>query len=136
MASFRAFIGNHRHLALWLAAVALAMKALVPAGYMVGQQGNVLTVHICADAQAQHLTKQIVIPQKGGSSQDGSEHGKASGTCPHSSLTKISLSGANATLLAVALIFILALGFADLALPALARLTHIRPPLRGPPAHA
>jgi hypothetical protein len=46
-----------RHLFLrqrWLAALvvaaALAMKALIPAGYMVGSQsGRVLTIQICAD---------------------------------------------------------------------------------------
>jgi hypothetical protein len=50
MELLRAFFRDHRRLAALLVALALCVKALVPAGYMPGAHGKVLTVEICADA--------------------------------------------------------------------------------------
>ena len=107
------------------------MKALVPGGYMVSAGAKVITVQLCDDTGAGHLTAQIAIPMKPGSGQSTPDHTK--GTCPYSSLTHASLTGADPLLLALALDFIVALGFLPLAPPRLQRLTYLRPPLRGPP---
>ena len=40
MQRIRALIHRHRAAALWLVALALLVKALVPTGYMVGQSGT------------------------------------------------------------------------------------------------
>jgi hypothetical protein len=133
MGILRHFLRDHRRLAALLLALALCMKALVPAGYMLGEQGKVLTVQICADAGGQ-LTKQIVIPLHNQSGESHSEHGKTDSVCPYSALTMASLSGADAPLLALALSFILALGFAAITPHLAQRIFHLRPPLRGPPA--
>ena len=135
MHALRLFLRDHRRLAAALFALTLAMKALLPAGYMLGDGSRSLTVQICSDATGQTMAQAIAIPQSG--KHDGTgEHGKADGTCPFSSLAMASLSGADTVLLAAALAFILALGFAPTRSPRPRRASHLRPPLRGPPALA
>ena len=50
MQALRALLHRYRLLALALLVCALVIKATVPAGYMLGQQGMVFTVEVCADA--------------------------------------------------------------------------------------
>ncbi|MCB5426446.1 hypothetical protein H0274_14370 [Altererythrobacter sp. CC-YST694] len=129
MTALRAFLSRHRILAIALVMTALCMKALIPTGFMLGQHSRVLTVEICSDSLGHPVTAQLVIPVK-----DGHEGEKSKGECPYSSLAMASLTGTNPALLALALAFVLALGFA--APPPLPTLQfhHARPPLRGPPA--
>ncbi|MBV1691258.1 DUF2946 family protein [Novosphingobium sp. G106] len=136
MQALRALTHRHRLLALLLVVLVLAVKAAVPAGYMVGQHGKVLTVEICADASGGTVTKQIVIPQSGTPADGKSAHDKAPATCPYAALGYASLAGADGLLLALALAFILALGFATAPRLPLRRIFFLRPPLRGPPALA
>jgi hypothetical protein len=133
MHSLRTFLRDHRQLAVLLVALALAMKALVPTGYMVGGDAKVLTIEICADASGGKTTKQIVVPHSG--KQD--EAGKSSTTaCPYAGLGMAALPGADAVLLALALAFILLLGFAPTRTAPPRRIQEYLPPLRGPPALA
>lgn len=133
MAGLRAFFRFHRAFALALVCLALAMKALVPAGYMPGQGSRLLTVSICADASGEALTRQIAVPARPGETQNHAGEHKSGGTCAFSSLAMAGLAGADALLLAGAFAFILALGFTATPTPAPRRTTHLRPPLRGPP---
>ena len=73
-----------------------------------------------------------VLPQSG--QADG--HAKGDGSCPYAALGMAALTGADAVLLAIALGFILALGFLPVRASPRAGRLHLRPPLRGPPAHA
>lgn len=134
MQLLRAFLMRHRALAALVVAAALCIKALVPAGYMIGTSARVLTVELCADAQGGHLTTQIVLPGNGKPAGGQGDHGKAEGTCAFSALSFASLNGAAPALLALALLFILTLGLTPVTSPRPARLAHLRPPLRGPPA--
>ena len=136
MQPLRTFLRQHRLLASLLVALALCMKVLVPGGFMLGSAAKVLTIEICGDASGTHLVKQISVPMddKSGESQD--QHGKADSACPYSALSFASLAGADAWLLATALAFIMALGFMPLAARPPARVSWLRPPLRGPPALA
>ncbi|WP_421837683.1 DUF2946 family protein [Novosphingobium sp.] len=111
-----------------LVALALVVKALVPAGYMVGSQGKSLTILVCSDVSGDHLTKQITIP---GKAEGQAKTGEA---CPYASLSFASLDAGLPVFVALAIAFLLLLGFAPVAIPALAGFTHVRPPLRGPPA--
>lgn len=128
----RAFFLRHRALALMLVLATLCMKAFVPTGFMIGQNSKVLTVQICDDVFGNHAVKQIAILMKDGSSDSDNKQGK--GECPFSSLSMASMTGADPALLALALAFILALGFAPVQTAHPKRVTHLRPPLRGPPA--
>lgn len=131
MEPIRAFFREHRRLAALLIVLALGMKALLPGGYMPAA-GKVLTVAICADASGGALTQQIVLPADG---KTGA-HGKSEGSCPYASLAMAGVAGADAAWLALALAFILALRFAPLPPARAARISFLRPPLRGPPARA
>jgi len=135
MARLRTFLIHHRALAIWLVVLALAMKALVPAGYMIGSDTRTLTIEIC-DGQGHHQLGQIVVqqPAKAGHSQN--DHGKGDSTCPYGALGHAGLAGADPVLLAFALAFILALGFAPIKTRHVRRAHYLRPPLRGPPVLA
>ncbi|WP_240959610.1 DUF2946 family protein [Novosphingobium olei] len=119
-------------MAILVVMAALCMKIIVPSGYMIGQSSKVLTVQICDEITGNHAVKQLVIPMKDGGSESGHKQGK--GECPFASLSMASMTGADPWLLALALAFILALGFAPARLPLPKRVSYLRPPLRGPPA--
>lgn len=132
----RAFLRDHRRLALFVILCALFVKAFVPTGYMFGSQARTFTVEFCAEGGASALSKQIVIPSKGPMDTPVGDHGKSDGGCAFSALSMAGLAGADAIQLAAAVAFILVLGFAALSLPLTAAPAHIRPPLRGPPSLA
>lgn len=135
MSSLRAFILRKAQLALVFLALSLAVKALVPAGYMISSAGErFLTVTICADASGTLKQMRIAIPDK---DQTGSDHPEAadkSQPCAFSGLGHAALGGADALLLAAALAFILLVGFAPLRAPPARAIYFLRPPLRGPPS--
>lgn len=134
MSPLRALTQSHRKIALLFLAVALLVKAVVPAGYMIGGNLKTLTVLICADSSGGVLTKQMTVPIKESLGNASGESTKDAGTCAFTSLSFGSLAGADIELLAAALAFILALGFAANAAPRRAAISWLRPPLRGPPS--
>jgi hypothetical protein len=135
MRGLRQTLRAHRQWAMLLVALALAVKALVPAGFMVAPDASVFTVTICADASGEHATQRLVVPHRASPEELGTQHAK-SAACPFSALDMAGTAGADPILLALALAFILAIGFAPSTVPELAALRHVRPPLRGPPALA
>ncbi len=143
-----------------LLALTLAMKLLVPAGYMFDRTSPFPAVVICPDANPNSVvkTKPAAASSHGGhnmqamsgdmdhmsgamgqmsddAGQDDGSHGAhgSKNPCPYSLLPMASMAAAEGTLLAIALTFILTLGFARVLAPQLARSLHLRPPLRGPP---
>ncbi len=134
MQLLRAFFLHHRRMAALLIALTLAMKALVPAGFMLGGDSRVITVQICADALGQQITQKIVLPLNQSGGHSGEDKAKTDSPCHFTALGHAMLGGADPVLLALALVFILALGFAPVLAPAPRRIAFLRPPLRGPPA--
>ena len=134
MDSLRTFLGSHRRIAALIVALALGMKALVPAGYMLAPQMTTLTVTICADAQGKRITHEIAVPRETGHGEASAE--KGGNACSWSSLSMASLGSAPPVLLALALAFILALGFLPAAPPVARVASWLRPPLRAPPVLA
>ena len=114
----------------------LALKALVPGGYMIAAHGQTLTVEICGSNSAGQLTAQVTIPMKSDAAPGQSGPGKTDGACPYASLSFASLGGAEPLLLAAALAYIVALGFLPLPARIIRAAPRLRPPLRGPPAFA
>jgi hypothetical protein len=135
MTLLRALIFDHRKLAMLLVAAALAVKALVPAGYMVSRGPLILTVSICAESLGTQQTRQLVIPMKDGQ-VPSSKHDKRDGACAYSALGFGSLAAIDPILLAFALAFVLALGFVANAPMRRTLASRLRPPLRGPPLTA
>lgn len=117
-----------------LLAVALCMKALVPSGFMVDSTSKTLTVMLCTDGSGTMVSKDIVVPIDGKSHRGSGHESKSETPCAFSALSMASLGGADTILLALALLFIVGLGFASHR-PSLVEVRyHLRPPLRGPPA--
>ena len=133
MTLFRVLILNHRKLALMLLVFTLCVKALVPAGFMVERKAMVLTVSICADGLGTRTTQQMVIPMKPDPASHGSDHGKRDGSCAFTSLGSGSLAAVDPMLLAVALLFILALGFVGVLQRRPLVALRLLPPAQGPP---
>lgn len=133
MGTLRAFLRDHRTFAILLVAMALCVKVLVPQGYMVGGASKTFTVQLCLDGVTRKAVS-LTIPMDGKSHDDGQSQGKDGGHCAFSSLTMGALGGIDTPLLALALAFILALGFAPTTPVLRGRLHFLRPPLRGPPA--
>lgn len=134
MDTLRTFLGTHRLIAALLVALALAMKATIPAGYMIAPQFTVLTVTICADAQGTRITHDITVPRETGHSEASND--QSANACSWSSLSMASLGSTPPELVAIALAFILALGLLPAPPPAARIASWLRPPLRAPPALA
>jgi hypothetical protein len=136
MQPLRALIASNRLAFALMLAFALAMKALVPAGFMVSSTARTLTLEICADASGQRLTKQVTIGQTAPHAADLAKADMAKKPCTFAAHAAPLLSGADGWLLALALAFILALGYTPRRTPRFRRATYLLPPASGPPALA
>jgi hypothetical protein len=110
------------------------MKLIVPSGFMLGTAGKHLTVTLCSGVSGQ--STMITIPTGPDHHGNGDEQSAQKDVCPYGALGHASLPGIDPVLLADAIAFILALGFAAIAPPAFRRRTYVQPPLRGPPLTA
>lgn len=132
MGAWRVFLKEHRRLALWLIAMALAMKALVPQGYMLADTGGkTLTVAICDGSGPATMTIDVPMNPDHAKAPDGA---KQDGGCAYSSLGHAMAGGTDPVLLLAAIAFLLALGFAPAAQPMIRRRAFAQPPAQGPPA--
>lgn len=132
MSALRHFLFQHRLLALGVVLAALALKLVVPAGFMLANDTRVLTIRVCEESSASQVERQIAIPVAG-------DHGGAAGkqakdSCPFAGHAAPALAGAHPILLALALAFVLALGFAPVHRLRARPTPYLRPPLRAPPA--
>ncbi|MDD3799319.1 MAG: hypothetical protein PHE36_09105 [Novosphingobium sp.] len=120
-----------------LLVVALCLKALIPAGFMVSSSADtVLTVTVCSESTSGLKTVNLVIPSREDQDRRHSDGAKKDGHCAFTGLTKVAVGGADAILLALAFAFILVLGLAPAPRLPFRPILYLRPPLRGPPAAA
>jgi hypothetical protein len=133
MDSLRHLLNRNRALAALVLACALAMKLLVPAGYMPGGQTMILTLSICADATGGTTVRKIAVPMKPGHGHVPGEPAGTDAVCPFAAAALAMAGGADAPLLAIALAFIVLLGLVGHSAPAPRAAPYLRPPLRGPP---
>lgn len=124
----RRFILSHRFAFGALLALALAMRLVMPAGFMPAMGTGKLRVLVCTEFGPQRVA--IDIP---GAPTKPDDATKADQPCAFAGLGLALLPGADPVQIAAALAFILALGFAEIGLPRLVRVRHAWPPLRGPP---
>lgn len=118
---------------MFIVALALFARAVVPTGYMIGSSAQtLLTVEICGGVTG--ATTQVELPGDGASHDPSDSRSKADSPCAFTALAMASLGGVDVLLLAIALAFILALGLAPSAQKPRSGFDHVRPPLRGPPA--
>ncbi len=133
MSSIRRHILRHRMVAVWLVALALAMKALVPTGFMpIIASNGTITVEICGGSQ--HQTVTMTIPGLAKQQDQPGKQGKTDMPCAFSGLSMQGLAAADPIALALAILFILATGLRETPQPTARQIAFLRPPLRGPPA--
>ncbi|TCD05510.1 hypothetical protein EYB45_05450 [Erythrobacteraceae bacterium CFH 75059] len=117
-----------------LLALGLMARALIPGGVMVSAAGDhILTVTICSGAGDMPGEMQIAVPNRRDSGGGQPEPENKPQPCAFSGLGQAALAGADAVLLAAALLFILLTGRAPHPSVPVRDLAHLRPPLRGPP---
>ncbi|MBO9498910.1 MAG: hypothetical protein J7496_13590 [Novosphingobium sp.] len=135
MFDLRRILLRQNRLALLLIALALCLKAAVPAGFMAEAANGSITVRIC-DGQS-HGTGTVALPlAPGAGKHDGRTHGADGVPCAYTALSLGALGGTDPLLLEAAIAFLLLLGLAPLVSPALRRIAFAIPPLRGPPIPA
>ncbi|WP_340317677.1 DUF2946 family protein [Rhizorhabdus argentea] len=129
MTGVRDVLHRHAMIAMSIMVLVLAVRSLIPAGYMTSASPAGLTVELCSGVSGKTVT--IALPGQAGHQ----EHGKAQADspCAFASLGHAMISAADPVLLASAIAFIIALGVLPDRSPPLARSGHLRPPLRGPP---
>lgn len=134
----------------WLCVAALALKLLVPSGYMISGEGGRVAIILCsgvAPSMAAHSTigasnapspdmvmgdhamSGHVMPEQ----DPSTSHGKMEMPCAFSGLSAQALAGVDATLLVAAIAFVMAIGVRPVRRLVPARASYLRPPLRGPP---
>lgn len=136
MTALRTFACNHRRLAALLLALALCIKALVPAGTMISASTRVLTIEICADASRAGMTRDIVVPMRGDDAGMGTGHAAKGTPCGWSALGYGALAAVDPIVLAIALAFIAMAGLRPAPAPRSRLAARLRPPLRAPPVFA
>lgn len=122
---------NNRALAGALFALAMIMKVLVPAGFMPSIDHGQIVVSICSGTGP--MTMVMTIPGLEHGKSGDNQHGKSEQPCAFSGLTAPSLAAADPVLLALAILFVMALAMRPMVPIGTTQRPHLRPPLRGPP---
>lgn len=123
---------SNRMLAGMVIALALAMKLFIPTGFMPTLDDGHIVVSVCSGMGQTKMV--IAIPGLEKSQSKDGQHSKAEQPCAFAGLSAPSLAAVDPLLLAIAILFVLALGIRPLAKPASKAPPYLRPPLRGPPA--
>jgi hypothetical protein len=136
--AFRRVLIGHYRLAAMLVAIALLMKLVVPAGYMVSGEHGRFQVMLCSGVAPRAMTLDVMAQHAGmthhGPAKQHEQGSKAEMPCAFAGLALHAIGGADPILLAVALAFVAALALCP-TLPVAPRArAYVRPPLRGPPA--
>ncbi len=131
MSTLRRSIAAHSGWFALLFAAALALRVLIPTGYMPQVSETTIIVGVCNGTGPATMT--IALPMEDGPAP--ADHQQPSDTmpCAFAGLGDAASAGADPLLLAAALSFLLALGVSRTrnALPPAA--IRLRPPSRGPP---
>ncbi|MEO9130161.1 MAG: DUF2946 family protein [Sphingomonas sp.] len=124
---------RYRGLAVVLLVCALAMRMLVPSGFMPIFSGGAITIELCSGYEPQPMAMAMAMP--GMTHHDGKKDqpGKAEMPCAFSLLAASSLAAADPIQLAIFVVFVMALGSIAAQPIAIDVPSRLRPPLRAPP---
>ncbi len=137
MTDLRQLLTRRPALAGLVVALALLLRLVVPAGYMIGETNGTPGLELCGGVVTAPAAHAMAHHGSGHDHRGGSEHGKTEMPCAFGGLAAPALAGADTFLLAGLIAFLF---LAPLVTPAPSALRpappHLRPPLRGPPACA
>ncbi len=131
MEVLRRLVFGNRPLAFSVIALALLLRAIIPAGFMPVAENGEFTVELCSGHGPQQLT--LVIPGRPHSKHDQNALGDKDLPCGFSSLAFQLLAAADVMLLASAIVFIMATVRRFTLSRAPRPFCFLRPPLRAPP---
>lgn len=133
MQPLRRLVTSHPFVAGAILALALVMKVLIPVGFMPMVADGQMVVRMCSSTGP--MTMVMAIPGlERGKADRGGHHDKHEQPCTFAGLSAPSLAAADPIVLALAILFVLAMGVRALPAWPAAALPFLRPPLRGPPA--
>lgn len=128
MGTLRTFTGDNRAVIALLLAFVLALKLLVPAGYMPAP--GQLSIQLCTGEGV----RTVLIDRDGQPIPDGQPHQvSAAMSCAYAGLAAPLLSATPPWLLVIAILFVLATGVRPAAAPTRQHNIPPRPPGRAPP---
>lgn len=136
MRLLRNLIHARPHIAMFILAMTLCVKALVPSGYMVMAGETTITVGLCSGFADGPQAATITIPIDKPAPGDPAHKGKSETPCAFTALSMASMSGADAPLLALALVFVMAVGLVARTSEPQVAAFRLLPPSQGPPAPA
>lgn len=131
MSLLRSTFRRYPFFALFLLSMTLVLKAVLPNGYMLQSKPGSMTLMVTICTGMDTIKQSITIPMD--KDADKPVHEKSDNQCAFSALSHHAIGGADDFLLAILLIFILAMGFAAVNAHFMPAQRHLRPPLRGPP---
>lgn len=132
MQLFRRLVLTNRKFVGLLLALVLAMKLLMPAGFMPTVADGHIVITICSSSGPMKMV--MAIPGMDHGTSDGEEHRDSAATpCAFSGLSAPLLAAADPVLLATAILFVMVLGLRNATPPVITASPHLRPPLRAPP---
>ncbi|MBM3927577.1 MAG: hypothetical protein FJ335_03835 [Sphingomonadales bacterium] len=136
MTALRRLFRLHPGIAVAIVALALAMKLLVPAGFMPTIADGRIVVSICTGAGP--TTAMMEMPGMAHHAPDAPAKSDptAGAPCAFAGLASPSLAAVDPLLLAVAILVAMALASRPIIPPPAPVRPHVRPPLRGPPRPA
>lgn len=135
MSGLRLSLRRHRWLAALVVAAALALRIVVPAGFMPALDHGRVIVAIC-NGEGPGTIALAITTAGGDHGHDDGDGDRAHSPCAFADLALPVIGGTDPLQLAAALLFILATALVRaLSLPPRAP-ARLRPPLRAPPATA
>jgi hypothetical protein len=130
MTGLRRLLQRNPALAAWVVACALAMKILVPTGFMPVMAHGAVTIAPCSGtAPAGPMAAMPGMAHH----PDKTQHQPPEMPCAFSALAVPTLAGADPLVLAAAIAFIVAFAWRAVVPTPVRPRAHLRPPLRGPP---
>ncbi len=143
MQTARRLIRHHRHLTGIVLVLVLALRVIVPSGFMPTVSDGRIVVAVCSGSGPMSITRpppatHAVAGLHGDRNEPEHQpdHGKMDQPCAFAGLSTLAIAAVDAALLTVALALVAALAVRIAAPLATARASYLRPPLRGPPAAA
>lgn len=137
MQALRRLVLAHSHLAALICVAALALRILVPTGYMIAVDHGRIAMTLCSGVAQPQPSMAMDMPGMDHTMSEhgkSKEHGKAEMPCAFSSLSAQALGAVDPTLLVVALAFVAALALHSLSPTIIRAAPYLRPHLRGPPS--
>ncbi len=133
--SLRRLLLDRRRLVFLLALTALAVKLLVPSGFMVGTVDGRAMLQVCSGVMPVEPEPAAHMHHRA-PTHDDRQHPAAEMPCPYAALAQAAVAPIDPLVLAIALAFTLALGLRIVSGPRVTAAPHLRPPSRAPPIPA